>query len=79
MIFNADTHYPASLLLQWSLSRLMTTLNQANPYFIRCIKSNSEKVRPTSSLSKIVDGTELKNEQVDHVDMFYYFRQIQKF
>ncbi|CAL1546779.1 unnamed protein product [Lymnaea stagnalis] len=28
---------------QWSLSRLMTTLNQANPYFIRCIKSNKEK------------------------------------
>ncbi|XP_012945024.1 unconventional myosin-IXAa [Aplysia californica] len=28
---------------QWSLSRLMTTLNQANPYFIRCIKSNREK------------------------------------
>lgn len=28
---------------QWSLSRLMTTLNEANPFFIRCIKSNSEK------------------------------------
>ncbi|XP_025078499.1 unconventional myosin-IXa-like isoform X4 [Pomacea canaliculata] len=28
---------------QWSLSRLMTTLNQANPFFIRCIKSNSDK------------------------------------
>ncbi|BFY98087.1 hypothetical protein BsWGS_01126 [Bradybaena similaris] len=28
---------------QWSLARLMTTLNQANPYFIRCIKSNKEK------------------------------------
>ncbi|BFZ01247.1 hypothetical protein BsWGS_04286 [Bradybaena similaris] len=28
---------------QWSLSRLMNTLNQANPYFIRCIKSNTEK------------------------------------
>ncbi|GFR76566.1 unconventional myosin-IXb [Elysia marginata] len=28
---------------QWSLSRLMTALNQANPYFIRCIKSNKEK------------------------------------
>ena len=35
---------PSSFPLQWSLSRLMTTLNQANPYFIRCIKSNSEKV-----------------------------------
>ncbi|GFO36528.1 unconventional myosin-ixa, partial [Plakobranchus ocellatus] len=29
---------------QWSLSRLMTALNQANPYFIRCIKSNKEKL-----------------------------------
>ncbi|XP_070212949.1 unconventional myosin-IXb-like [Littorina saxatilis] len=32
-----------SAQFQWSLSRLMTTLNQANPFFIRCIKSNSEK------------------------------------
>ena len=32
---------------QWSLSRLMTTLNQANPFFIRCIKSNSDKVSVT--------------------------------
>ncbi|KAH9513297.1 Unconventional myosin-IXa [Bulinus truncatus] len=28
---------------QWSLSCLMATLNQANPYFIRCIKSNKDK------------------------------------
>ncbi|ESP05442.1 hypothetical protein LOTGIDRAFT_102587 [Lottia gigantea] len=33
-----------SAQFQWSLSRLMTTLNQANPFFIRCIKSNSEKL-----------------------------------
>ena len=33
-----------SAQFQWSLSRLMTTLNQANPFFIRCIKSNTEKV-----------------------------------
>ena len=32
-----------SAQFQWSLSRLMNTLNQANPFFIRCIKSNSEK------------------------------------
>uniref|UniRef100_A0A2C9KA35 Unconventional myosin-IXb n=1 Tax=Biomphalaria glabrata TaxID=6526 RepID=A0A2C9KA35_BIOGL len=28
---------------QWSLNCLMMTLNQANPYFIRCIKSNKDK------------------------------------
>jgi myosin-9 len=30
---------------QQSLQSLMVTLNQANPFFIRCIKSNSNKVR----------------------------------
>lgn len=29
---------------QQSLHSLMDTLNQANPYFIRCIKSNASKV-----------------------------------
>lgn len=29
---------------QNSLTALMDTLNQANPFFIRCIKSNSEKI-----------------------------------
>lgn len=29
---------------QQSLHSLMITLNQANPFFIRCIKSNSDKV-----------------------------------
>lgn len=29
---------------QSSLQRLMETLNQANPFFVRCIKSNAEKV-----------------------------------
>ncbi|XP_017776709.1 PREDICTED: unconventional myosin-IXa-like isoform X2 [Nicrophorus vespilloides] len=29
---------------QQSLQSLMETLNQANPFFIRCIKSNSEKI-----------------------------------
>lgn len=30
---------------QQSLHSLMDTLNQANPFFIRCIKSNGDKVR----------------------------------
>ncbi|KAL0821045.1 hypothetical protein ABMA28_005681, partial [Loxostege sticticalis] len=29
---------------QHSLAQLMETLNQANPFFIRCIKSNSDKI-----------------------------------
>lgn len=33
-----------SAQFQLSLHSLMETLNQANPFFIRCIKSNSEKV-----------------------------------
>ncbi|KAJ8304274.1 hypothetical protein KUTeg_017857 [Tegillarca granosa] len=32
-----------SAQFQWSLSKLMSTLNQANPFFIRCIKSNPSK------------------------------------
>ncbi|KAL8597794.1 hypothetical protein ACOMHN_004909 [Nucella lapillus] len=32
-----------SAQFQWSLARLMTTLNLANPFFIRCIKSNADK------------------------------------
>ncbi|XP_061172961.1 unconventional myosin-IXa-like [Saccostrea echinata] len=37
---------PASVSaqFQWSLSKLMTTLQQANPFFIRCIKSNANKL-----------------------------------
>ncbi len=34
-----------SAQFQLSLHSLMETLNQANPFFIRCIKSNSDKVR----------------------------------
>lgn len=36
-----------SAQFQLSLHSLMETLNQANPFFIRCIKSNSEKVSST--------------------------------
>lgn len=37
---------PASVSaqFQWSLSKLMATLQQANPFFIRCIKSNADKL-----------------------------------
>uniref|UniRef100_A0A914RIV5 Myosin motor domain-containing protein n=1 Tax=Parascaris equorum TaxID=6256 RepID=A0A914RIV5_PAREQ len=40
------TGKPSSVSKQFehSLSRLMKTLAQATPYFIRCIKSNNEKV-----------------------------------
>ncbi|XP_071169201.1 unconventional myosin-IXb-like isoform X25 [Mytilus edulis] len=33
-----------SAQFQWSLNRLMSTLQQANPFFIRCIKSNADKL-----------------------------------
>uniref|UniRef100_A0A915P0B4 Uncharacterized protein n=1 Tax=Meloidogyne floridensis TaxID=298350 RepID=A0A915P0B4_9BILA len=42
----AISNKPSSVSRQFgaSLSRLMKTLGQATPYFIRCIKSNNEKV-----------------------------------
>lgn len=33
------------LLLQASLNKLMETLDQAEPYFVKCIRSNAEKVK----------------------------------
>ncbi|CAD6184254.1 unnamed protein product [Caenorhabditis auriculariae] len=35
---------------EYSLNRLMTTLSNATPYFIRCIKSNNDKAIRSSSL-----------------------------
>ena len=45
---------PSSVSRQFgeSLSRLMKTLGQATPYFIRCIKSNNEKVVRIMNKSK---------------------------
>jgi myosin IX len=39
-----------SAQFQQSLHSLMITLNQANPFFIRCIKSNANKVGERKSL-----------------------------
>lgn len=33
-----------SLCLQASLNKLMETLDQSEPYFVKCIRSNAEKV-----------------------------------
>lgn len=32
-------------VLQASLNKLMETLGQAEPYFVKCIRSNAEKVK----------------------------------
>lgn len=40
----SNKQYSVSAQFQHSLTRLMDTLDQATPYFIRCIKSNNEKV-----------------------------------
>lgn len=33
------------LVLQASLNKLMETLGQSEPYFVKCIRSNAEKVQ----------------------------------
>lgn len=38
-----------SLLPQTSLNKLLETLGKAEPFFIRCIRSNAEKVRGFSA------------------------------
>ena len=42
-IVSSFKSYHTIFLLQHSLGKLMDTLNHANPFFIRCIKSNADK------------------------------------
>lgn len=41
-----------SLFPQTSLNKLLETLGKAEPFFIRCIRSNAEKVSSSSVLGK---------------------------
>lgn len=38
------------LIVQASLNKLMETLGQSEPYFVKCIRSNAEKVQQESAL-----------------------------
>ena len=52
-IFRLCAHFFFSLLclvLQASLNKLMETLGQSEPYFVKCIRSNAEKVQCDSRL-----------------------------
>ena len=42
------------IIFQYSLQQLMETLGQSNPFFIRCIKSNTDKVRFYMQLQEVV-------------------------
>lgn len=42
--FTLPSAHGDSLLFQYSLQKMLMTLNEANPFFIRCIKSNKDKV-----------------------------------
>ncbi len=43
------------LVLQASLNKLMETLGQSEPYFVKCIRSNAEKVQWVSSRLRPLD------------------------
>ncbi len=38
------------LCVQASLNKLMETLDQSEPYFVKCIRSNAEKVNPATGI-----------------------------
>lgn len=38
------------LILQASLNKLMETLGQSEPYFVKCIRSNADKVQSGLSM-----------------------------
>ena len=42
--------YCGRLCVQASLNKLMETLGQSEPYFVKCIRSNAEKVGPCVTL-----------------------------
>lgn len=46
VVLHAVSQLEMYSLLQASLNKLMETLGQAEPYFVKCIRSNAEKVNP---------------------------------
>lgn len=44
IVLHAVSQLEMYSLLQASLNKLMETLGQAEPYFVKCIRSNAEKV-----------------------------------
>lgn len=46
--------YSLFLIVQASLNKLMETLGQSEPYFVKCIRSNAEKVLPSVCSKSLV-------------------------
>lgn len=47
---SSKRHQSVGAQFQYSLNKLMESLSHATPYFIRCIKSNNEKVTETNNI-----------------------------